>query len=191
MTHARPARRLARVRAGAARATTLAALALAAPLDAHADTSGVGPAGFVVTVERPVDAPPDALWRAITQLPQWWSSRHTWSGNAANLSVDLRPGGCWCETWAGGGALHGTVVFVAPGKMVRFYANLGPLQDRATAGVLTLSASPVEGRTVLKVLYRVSGPVDAGLGDLAPAVDRVLTEQAGRLVALAERGKVE
>lgn len=178
-------------RARVARAGLVAALTLAAAAPALADTSGVGATGFVVTVERRVDASRDVLWRAITQLPQWWSSRHTWSGNAANLSVDLRPGGCWCETWDGGGTMHGTVVHVAPGRLLRFYASLGPLQDRAVTGVLTLSPAVVDGKTVLKLVYRVAGPADVGLAELAPAVDGVLVEQATRLVALAERGKAD
>ncbi len=172
-------------------AAVAAVLALGASPRAAAETSAVSASGFVVTLERRVDAPADVLWRAITQLPQWWNGRHTWSGNAANLSLDLRPGGCWCENWDGGGVKHGTVVHVATGKLVRFNAALGPLQDRAVTGVLTLAMSAREGKGALKVVYRVAGPADVGLAELAPAVDQVLAEQVNRLVALAERGKAE
>jgi hypothetical protein len=42
---------------------------------------------------------------------------------------------------------------------------------------------------VLTVTYRVSGPTDAGLEKWAGGVDRVIGEQAARLVAFVESGK--
>jgi uncharacterized protein YndB with AHSA1/START domain len=150
-------------------------LALAAG-PAFAETSAVAPTGFVVTVQRDVNAPPEKLWSAITQLPAWWNSAHTWSGKASNMSVDLHAGGCWCESWDGASVMHGTVLFIQPGKVLRFNANLGPLQDRAT---------------ILKVIYKIAGPPDAGLVELAPAVDKVIAEQVGRLVKLAETGTAD
>jgi len=164
-------------------------LATAAP--AYAETSGVSPMGFVVTLQREVNAPPERLWTLITQIPAWWSSAHTWSGKASNMSVDLRAGGCWCESWDGASVMHGTVAFIQPGKVLRFYASLGPLQDRATTGVLTFVQGVAQGKTVLKVIYKIAGPPEAGLVELAPAVDKVLAEQVGRLVQLAETGKLE
>jgi hypothetical protein len=41
------------------------------------------------------------------------------------------------------------------------------------------------------VVYRIVGPGDVGLLELAPAVDRVIGEQVKRLVAFAETGKAE
>ena len=158
---------------------------------ARADTSNVGPTGFVVTFQREVDAPPEKLWTAITQIPSWWSSAHTWSGKASNMTVDLRAGACWCESWEGNSVLHGTVAFVQPGTVLRFYANLGPLQDKATTGVLTFAQGVVKGKTVLKVIYKIAGPADAGLEDLSKGVDQVLGEQVKRLVMFAESGKAE
>jgi len=170
----------------------LSALALLAlPVAVHADASGVSATGFTVTFTREVNAPPEKLWAAITQVGSWWSSEHTWSGKASNMSIDLRAGGCWCENWDGGSVLHGTVAMVQTGRMLRFYTNLGPLQDRATSGVLTLAQGAAKDKTALKVIYRIAGPADAGLVELAPAVDRVLGEQVKRLVSFAETGKAE
>ena len=48
-----------------------------------------------------------------------------------------------------------------------------------------------QDETQLKVVYRIVGPGDVGLLELAPAVDRVIGEQVKRLVAFAETGKAE
>jgi uncharacterized protein YndB with AHSA1/START domain len=164
---------------------------LALPVAVHAETSGVSATGFTVIFTREVNAPPEKLWAAITQVGSWWNSEHTWSGKASNMSIDLRAGGCWCENWDGGSVLHGTVVMVQPGRVLRLYSNLGPLQDRATSGVLTFAQTAAKDKTALKVTYKIAGPADAGLVELAPAVDRVLGEQVKRLVSFVETGKAE
>lgn len=158
-------------------------------MPAYAETGGVSPTGFTVTFQRDVNAAPAVLWSSLTQVQNWWSSQHTWSGKASNLSFDLRAGGCWCETWDGNSVMHGTVAFIQQGRMLRFFASLGPLQDRAINGVITFAVGQVKEKTVLKVVYKVAGSADAGLQELAPAVDSVLGEQVKRLVALAETGK--
>jgi uncharacterized protein YndB with AHSA1/START domain len=162
---------------------------LAAP--AWADTSQVSPTGFTSSFREEVQATPAAAWQAITQLPRWWSDAHTWSGSAANMSLAGQAGGCWCERWsdAAGQAhsvMHGQVVLLQPGRVMRLFANLGPLQELPVQGVLTLVTGVTEGRTLLRLTYRVAGPPDAGLEKLAPAVDQVLAEQFRRLKALAE-----
>jgi uncharacterized protein YndB with AHSA1/START domain len=169
-------------------------LALLAAAGARAETSGVSATGFTVTFAREVNATPDRLWTALTQVQNWWTSSHTFSGKAANMSFDLRAGGCWCETWDGGSVMHGTVVYLQPHQVLRFYAQLGPLQDRAANGVLTLALGAGKENkdgSRLRMVYKVSGPADAGLQELAPKVDEVLGEQVRRLVLFAETGKVE
>lgn len=173
------------------RVIQIALVALAVASTAHAETSGVSAAGFTVTFTREVNATPDKLWTALTQVQNWWNGAHSWSGNAANLSFELHAGGCWCEKWEGSSVMHGTVVAIRPRQMLRFYANLGPLQDRAGNGVLTFAQGVSKEKTVLKVTYRVAGPPDAGLQELAPAVDGVIGEQVKRLVAFAETGKAD
>jgi len=169
----------------------LALASMAASTCASAETNNLTPTGFTVTYTREVNAPPEKLWASLIHVEDWWSSAHTWSGKASNLSFDLRAGGCWCEKWEGASVLHGTVAFIQEAKVLRFYANLGPLQDRATNGVLTFALGVAKEKTVLKVIYRVAGAPDAGLQELAPAVDKVIGEQVGRLVKLAETGKAD
>lgn len=163
---------------------------LAAP--AGAETSQVSATGFVSSLREEVRATPDAVWQAIVQLPRWWSDAHTWSGRAANMSVDLQAGGCWCERWGEGQSVqHGQVVLVQPGRVLRLNAQLGPLQELAAHGVLTIVISTQDGKTALRLSYRVAGSADAGLDKLAPAVDQVLGAQFRRLKLLAETGRTE
>jgi uncharacterized protein YndB with AHSA1/START domain len=159
---------------------------------ANAEVSGAGATGFVVSFTRDVNASREALWSAITQLPSWWSSAHTWSGKASNMSLDLRAGGCWCETWGDGeSVMHGQIAALRPNQLLRFHASLGPLQERATTSVLSFMPAVNQGKTQLKVTLRVVGPADVGLTELAPAVDRVIGEQVKRLAAFAETGKAD
>ena len=157
----------------------------------QAETNSVSPTGFISTFREEVKAAPDDVWKAITQLPRWWSDSHTYSGKAENMSVDLHAGGCWCERWGDGQSVqHGQVVWVQPGRVIRFFASLGPLQELAVNGVLTLVTSAQDGKTLLRMTYRVAGNADAGLDKLAPVVDQVLAVQYARLKSLAETGKV-
>jgi len=156
---------------------------------AAAATSDVSPAGFISTFREEVKATPEATWSAIQQLPRWWSGEHTYSGQASNLTLEPRAGGCWCERWGDGASVqHGTVILVQPGSVLRISAALGPLQELAVNGVLTLATGVNDGKTVLRLTYRVSGNPTANLDRLAPAVDQVLGAQYQRLKALAEAG---
>lgn len=137
--------------------------------------------GFSLTYERPVTASSDAVLAAIARPAAWWSDAHTYSGAAANISVDLRPGGCWCEALPGGGVKHAEAVLVWPEqRMVRFDAPFGPLQSIGADAVLTMTwtdATDGSGRT-LKWTFVVAGP---GAGAMADAIDGVMAEQFGRL----------
>jgi uncharacterized protein YndB with AHSA1/START domain len=159
---------------------------------ASANPGNVTPHGFISIFRDEVAAQPAELWRAITQLPRWWSSSHTYSGQASNLSLDVQAGGCWCERWGDGQSVeHGRVVLVMPQRTLRIYGNLGPLQELPVHGVLTFTIAMQESKTILRMTYRVSGPPDAGLEKLAPAVDQVMGQQFKRLKSLAETGQPE
>lgn len=157
---------------------------------ARADLSEVTPSGFTSSFALVVEAEPQKVWQAFTQLPQWWNSAHSWSGKASNMSLDPQAGGCWCEQWAGGAsAMHGRVLLALPGSALRLQAWLGPLQELPVAGVLTFGTARRDGATRMRVSYRVAGAPEAGLDKLAPAVDAVLAEQVKRLKAYIETGK--
>ena len=165
-------------------------LALASAPALHAETSEVSASGFTITHAVVVESDPQKVWQAFTQLPLWWNSVHTWSGQASNLSLDATAGGCWCERWGNGAsAMHGRVLLVIPGAVLRLQAWLGPLQERPVAGVLTFGTAQRDGATRLRVTYRVAGAADAGLDQLATAVDSVIGDQVKRLKNFIETGK--
>jgi hypothetical protein len=154
-----------------------------------AETSAVSPSGFVVTHRRTVDATPKQVFAAIGRIDRWWDGEHTYSGDAANLSLDLGAGGCFCERWSAGSIEHARVIYVGDDKIVRLQGGLGPLQELAATGVLDLAVKAVDGKTLLALTYRVSGAPDAALDKWAAAVDRVLGEQAARLHSFVETGR--
>ena len=137
-------------------------------------------------------ASPEDAWKALVQLSRWWSDAHTYSGKAANLSLDLQAGGCWCERWGDGASVeHARVVMIMPGRALRLHGEFGPLQDLPVKGVLNLATGVQDGKTMLRMSYRVGGPPDAGLEKLAPIVDKVLGQAYGRLKNLVETGKAD
>lgn len=173
-------------------ASTMKALLLAATLLAplaQAETGAVSATGFVVTHRKEVQATPKQAFEAIGRIDRWWSSQHTYSGDASKLSLDLASGGCFCERWDGGSVLHAQVIGVGKDAYVRLQGGLGPLQDLPVTGVLTFAVKAAEGRTLLTVTYRVAGAADSGLEKWAGPVDRVIGEQVGRLAAYVEAGK--
>lgn len=135
--------------------------------------------GFVVRHGIETSLGPDDVWTAVISPAGWWSAEHTWSGDAANLTLEARPGGCWCETLpGGGGARHGTVAMAWPGRRLVVDASLGPLMGLSSGGWLTVELEPRDAGATLTVIYRVEGH---GLGALADPVDGVIGEQARRL----------
>lgn len=163
------------------------ALAVLAASPAAAEVTTSSDTSFVVTQKLNVAAPPARLWAALIAPAQWWSSEHTWSGSAANLTLDPQAGGCWCESLPGGGVEHMRVVFVQPEKMLRMRGGLGPLQAMPVGAVLTFELTPAaDGRsTALSVTYAVAGA--SGLDKIAAPVDGVLGLQVARLKAAAEK----
>ena len=176
------------------RIVLLAAIAvgLATAGVARAEVVDVQPGGFEVRHSVEIAAPPAKVWAALGQVGAWWNSSHSWSGDAKNLSIDLKPGGCWCEALpkTGGGAWHMTVVFVDPGKTVRMAGALGPLSLSGADGhMIWMLAEKAPGATTLTWTYDVGGYYKGGLDKLAGPVDGVLGEQAARLKKYVETGK--
>jgi hypothetical protein len=158
----------------------LFAAALAAS-PAAAEVRSATPAGFEVESRVTVPASPAEAYAALGRIGEWWNPAHTYSGKATNLRLDLKAGGCFCETTEGGGAIeHLRVVYAQPGTMLRLQGGLGPLQAEGVAGALTWTLKPVAGGTEIVQSYVVGGYVRGGAEKLASPVDQVMREQLER-----------
>jgi uncharacterized protein YndB with AHSA1/START domain len=170
-------------------AALLAIVALVAPAVGDAATSNVSAAGFLVTLQQEVKANPHRVYEALGEVDKWWNSQHTYSGNAANLSLQAQASACFCERWDGNSVEHGRVVYAVRDSALRIQGALGPLQAMAVNAVLTFTLEEKRGRTMLQLTYRVSGNETSGLQELAAPVDQVLGEALQRLVDYIETGK--
>ena len=97
-----------------------AAVSLAGEANAAVVDSTVN--GFDIEQTIHITAPPDAVYAALIVPAKWWNSQHTFSGNAANLRLEAKGGGCFCESWPDGSVQHATVVDAEPGKSVLDHA---------------------------------------------------------------------
>jgi len=147
--------------------------------------------GFLVKFEVNVNAPAAKVYDALVgQVGSWWDSEHTYSGDAKNLSIDARPGGCFCEKLSNGGGIeHARVIYIAPREILRLSGALGPLQASGVAGTLTWKLTSGGDNTRIQLTYSVGGFIDGGFEKMAPLVENVLRQQLDRLKQFAETGK--
>ncbi|MEK7342794.1 MAG: SRPBCC family protein [Pseudomonadota bacterium] len=166
-----------------------AGVAMAVP--AHAAVTASSDAGFVSENKVEIAADPAAVYALITAPGRWWNDAHTYSGDSANMTIDARAGGCFCEaipakSGAAGSVEHGRVVYAVPGKQLRLSAALGPLQSEAVVGTLDLTITPSGNGVKVVMTYVVGGYVRGGTAKLAPIVDQVLAEQLAGLKRAGE-----
>ena len=162
-------------------------LVLAGAMPASAEVKSVAPNGFEVAAAATVTASPDRVYAALGEVARWWDPAHTFSRDAANLSIDLRAGGCFCERLRNGGSVqHLIVVYAAPGTGLRLRGALGPLQAEGVDGALAWTLKPAEGGTSVMLSYVVGGYIRGEMEKWAPRVDRVLDEQLQRLKSFVE-----
>jgi uncharacterized protein YndB with AHSA1/START domain len=168
---------------------TLLATALLLTTPGYADVKSVTDSGFEVSRTTTINASPAQVYRALGQPARWWSKAHTYSGDARNLSMVLRAGGCFCEKIPadGGTVEHARVVYAQPGKQLRVQGSLGPLQAEGVTGTLTWALKAVPGGTEVTQNYVVGGYIRSGARGFAAPVDQVLGEQLGGLKAFLER----
>ena len=166
----------------------LAAIALLTASPAAAEVVSASANGFEVRETVNLVVTPGAGLSAFGELPGWWDPAHTYSGKSENLSLDLTPGGCFCERFPdGGGIEHMRVTYVDPGKRVLMTGALGPLLYEATSGVMDVQIKSTAGGSQLTLDYRASGFFNGGAAKLAPIVDKVLSDQMRRYRAYATK----
>jgi hypothetical protein len=174
---------------------TLSAGGTPLPLPAAVDSSPSD--GFVVNLETTVAATPDAAYGAfVSRIGAWWDPEHTFSGKVGRMTVDARAGGCFCEALDDGGSvLHGEIVYLQPGRVVRFASQLGPLQAMPVVGVLTFTfeaaGDAAAAGTRVKLEYRVHGGFTMDRVELAGLVDTVLAQQLARFTRFVASGRPE
>jgi hypothetical protein len=136
----------------------------------RAEIVGVTSSGFEVHETVHVAASQDKAYAALLTPARWWSSDHTFSQTLPD----------------GGSVQHMTVLFLAPGKLLRLRGALGPLQALAVDGVMTWSFKAAAGGSDITVSYAVAGYSAQGFDMLSKAVDQVMAEQIGRLKKLLD-----
>jgi uncharacterized protein YndB with AHSA1/START domain len=165
----------------------LSVLACLLPLTSMAEVKLAAPDALVIEHRFTITATPRAAWEVLVHPERYWPDGHTWSGDAAHLSLVPEAGGCFCERWTDASAEHGRVIMAVPGKLLRFRGSLGPFQELAVAGVLTVRLEPTDAGAEAIVTYRLSGDESHRLGDMAAVVDPVVREQFAAFAAQASR----
>lgn len=157
----------------------------------RAEVKSASESGFMVETVVELSAGSDRVYKTILQPWSWWSSRHSFSGDASNYFLEAKIGGCFCERLPSGGfAEHGRVIYAEPGKSLQLSTTLGPFRDIPSAGRLSFQLDPADdGGTILTVVYGATGYLPDGFKALAPVVDRVIAEQAERLKQFVETGQ--
>ena len=125
---------------------TLVSLALLAASPATASIVHSDDHDLEVSHSVLVSAEPAKALASFTNVSKWWIADHTYSGSPANLSLDARPGGCFCERFpAGGGIEHMRVSYFEPGKYLILTGAMGPLLHEAVNGVMIVEVEKEGG----------------------------------------------
>jgi len=171
-------------------AVSTAAIALLAPGILRAAVVQLTPSGFAVRHETTIAATPAKIYDALVSVGSWWNPDHTYSGDAKNMTIDARAGGCFCERLKDGGSTeHARVVYAMPAQALRMNGALGPLQAHGTVGSLTWKLTATANGTTMLLTYSVGGFIEGGFDKIATPVDNVLGEQFQRLKSFVETGK--
>lgn len=169
------------------RLSLVAAVGLGLAMPAAAEVKSATEAGFDIAKTVEIAAPPAIVYAALVVPSRWWNGAHSYSGKAANLSIDPRAGGCFCETLPDKGSVeHARVIHAQPGQMLRLQGGLGPLQAEAAIGTLSFALQPSDKGTTVEMRYVIGGYIAGGAAKLAQPVDQVMGEQLDRLKASVE-----
>lgn len=170
------------------------ALAIGHSTPAAAELTRTSESGFVSRHDIVVEASPKDVWLALIAPARWWRSEHTWSGDAANLTLTPQAGGCFCETipevdepgrfTLQGSVEHMRVIQAYPEAALRMQGALGPLQSEPVTGILTIAISEVDAGTRIVWEYNVGGPMRYEVPVISKAVDGVMGVQLAALAKL-------
>ncbi len=164
-----------------------------APASALAEIVDSSAGGFTVKTTLSIHAAPAEVYRRLVHnIGDWWNPRHTFSGDAHNLSIEEKAMGCFCEKLPNQGSVrHMEVLLANPGKALVLSGAIGPMQSLAASGTMRIELSADGDATKLEVRYAVAGYLAAGMNTYAASADSVVTEQFTRLKNYIERGAPE
>lgn len=168
----------------------IAALSLLTAMPVAAEVRESSDSGFVVQLGIDVPAPPAETWSTLIAPAKWWNAEHTFSQNSANLSLDARAGGCFCEILPNrespnaaprGSVEHMRVIYLERPRALRMTGALGPLQAGAGTGTLTVILKPHETGTRILWEYGYGGYLRGDVRTMAAMTDQMLADQLLRL----------
>ncbi|QFT78254.1 SRPBCC family protein [Erythrobacter sp. THAF29] len=149
--------------------------------------------GFVTRDQAIVEASPKQVWLELITPSNWWNDAHTWSGDAANMTIRPQAGGCFCEKipeteeenriTLEGSVEHMRVIQAYPESALRMVGALGPLQSEPVTGILTIAISTVDEGTRIVWEYNVGGRMRYETPVISKAVDGVMTQQLDGLAS--------
>jgi hypothetical protein len=160
----------------------------AAPAAPEVVDSNAG--GFTVRVSVNVRGTPAEAYSAfVDKVAKWWNPAHTFSHDAANLSLQARPAGCFCEQLPGGGGVrHMEVAYVAPGKTILLHGGIGPMLSQAVTGAMEINFIPADQGTKVTLTYAVGGYIAGGVDKWAAPSNAMLFDQIARFKSFVESG---
>ena len=134
----------------------------------------------------------EQAWAALARWGDWWDPAHSYSGDAASLTLDVTAGGCLCEVWPGGQVEHGRVLLAAPQfGLLRLNAPFGPLQAQPVTAILTYTIrARDEGGVEVIQTFDVGGGTEATTA-LSVPVDAVMSGGFERFVRFTETGSAD
>lgn len=153
-------------------------LYLLLPASAAADVVHQGDSGFEIRHSITVEAEPPVIHRTLTSsVSEWWVSSHTYSGDSANLYIEMETGGGFYENLPNGGFVeHLRLLYFSPGSVYRWEGALGPLQPMAVDGRFTWTVESTDSGNTITFTYVVWGNPPGGLASLAGPVDGMMKE---------------
>ena len=142
--------------------------------------------GFVSAHEVAIEATPSRVFDALVdEVDRWWDPAHSYSGDAANFSLDTVCGLCEGVDAGSGLVRHMRVDAWRPGKSLVLGGGLGPLQRLGVAGSMSFDLEATATGTRVVYRYTVNG---RNVGAWAEPVDRVQLGQLRRLKRYVETG---
>ena len=121
--------------------------------------NGEGLDSFHIAQEVTIEAPREAVWKALTgNIGQWWAFRLT--DESAEMSLDARIGGIFMEHRGNGeGAIWGTVIYLKKAEILRLSGPLGMI-GRAVNSVYCYELEDRAGNTLIKLTHSAFGDID-------------------------------